>query len=137
MTLLFTKSITLTISVKWSLQQEVMAIVGAQRRGCGLPMLTTERSPTGALPMLLSFAMTRSKLWMARKWLHSPPEGRSCVVHGKMLALLGRSCQTSRYHTLFRSLSSIATGMADEPAFNRWVLWVLKKRVQIVSLVKS
>ncbi|KAL7474089.1 hypothetical protein ACHAW6_000082 [Cyclotella cf. meneghiniana] len=31
---------------------------------------------------------------------------------------------------------ALATGIADEPAFNWWVAWVLKKRDQIISLVK-
>ncbi len=30
----------------------------------------------------------------------------------------------------------LATGIADEPAFNWWVTWVLKKRDRIISLVK-
>ncbi|KAL7481617.1 hypothetical protein ACHAW6_007296 [Cyclotella cf. meneghiniana] len=39
-------------------------------------------------------------------------------------------------HPLQVAEFSLAVGIADEPAFNWWVTWVLKKRVRIISLVK-
>ena len=39
-------------------------------------------------------------------------------------------------HPLQVAEFALATGIADEPAFNWWVSWILKKRDQIISLVK-
>ncbi len=39
-------------------------------------------------------------------------------------------------HPLQVAEFALATGIADKPAFNWWVSWVLKKRERIISLVK-
>ena len=39
-------------------------------------------------------------------------------------------------HPLQVAEFALAAGIADEPAFNWWVSWVLKKRDRIISLVK-
>eukprot|EP00956_Cyclotella_meneghiniana_P007920 scaffold10518_cov43-Cyclotella_meneghiniana.AAC.2 len=55
---------------------------------------------------------------MASVWLLAPPKDWNFNASDVMAQLLGRS-------------------IAEEPAFNWWVGWVLKKRDRIISLVKK
>ncbi|KAL7489060.1 LOW QUALITY PROTEIN: hypothetical protein ACHAW6_014650 [Cyclotella cf. meneghiniana] len=65
---------------------------------------------------------------------HSTKVG-SCAMHGRIAAPLGKS-YLKKLHPLQVAKFAHSMGIADEPAFNWCVPWVLKKRDQIVSLVK-
>ncbi|KAL7487375.1 hypothetical protein ACHAW6_012978 [Cyclotella cf. meneghiniana] len=81
--------------------------------------------------MWLSVKAIRLKLLMVRRLCPAPPEVGSCVeIERTGLSNLKES------HPLQVAEFAIAAGIADEPAFNWWVTWVLKKRDRIISLVK-
>ncbi|KAL7477698.1 hypothetical protein ACHAW6_003494 [Cyclotella cf. meneghiniana] len=65
-------------------------------------------------------------------------DGKKVVSHSFLSWEL--CCEWKVGSTTWQKLSdlkeALATGIADEPAFNWWVTWVLKKRDQIISLVK-
>ncbi|KAL7480720.1 hypothetical protein ACHAW6_006385 [Cyclotella cf. meneghiniana] len=73
------------------------------------------------------------KIINGKKVVSRPTHGWEQCCEWKDGILLGRSCQTSRSCTLFAELA-LAMGIANEPAFNWWVTWVLKKRDRIISL---
>eukprot|EP00804_Cyclotella_cryptica_P031315 CCRYP_011111-RA/>CCRYP_011111-RA protein AED:0.45 eAED:0.56 QI:0/0/0/1/0/0/2/0/108 len=69
---------------------------------------------------------------MVRKSLSALPVDGKCAVNGRTAKLL----DLKESHPLQVAEFAFAAQIADEPAFNWWVNWVLKKRDRIISLVK-
>jgi hypothetical protein len=74
---------------------------------------------------------------MARKSSSALPVVGSCAVNGRTVVLpLQKLSDLKESHPLHVTEFAFAMQIADEPAFNWWVSWVLKKRDWIISLFK-
>ncbi|KAL7475227.1 hypothetical protein ACHAW6_001151 [Cyclotella cf. meneghiniana] len=66
------------------------------------------------IPIFLSLAASRSRLWKIRSLFHALPEVESCAVNGKMALPLGKSYQTAKVLALFSHYQGISLKLVGD-----------------------